>query len=67
MECQGINKDPDSSIVNDANLWATGTMGNAKRHLELFLHVINVTLETMKIVAASPKLDLVWSAISLVT
>ena len=33
-------------------------MGNAKCHLELFLRIINVSLETMKIVAASPKLDL---------
>ena len=67
MECQGIKKAPGSSIVNNANLWATQMMGNAKCHLELFLRVINVSVETMKIVAASPKLDLVWSAISLVT
>ncbi len=33
-------------------------MGNPKYPLELFLRVINVSLETMKIVDALPKLDL---------
>jgi predicted helicase len=36
--------------VNDANLWVTETTGNAKYPLELFLHVITVSLETKKIV-----------------
>ena len=38
-----------SGIVNDANLWATETMNNAKYPLELFLRVITVSLETMKL------------------
>jgi len=58
MERQSIKEDPDSGIVNDANLWATETMGNPKYPLELFLRVINVSLETMKIVDGLPKLDI---------
>lgn len=58
MERQGIKEDPDSGIVNDANLWATETMGNPKYPLELFLRVITVSLETMKVVNALPQLEL---------
>ena len=36
MERQAVTTDKDSGIVNDANLWATETMGNAKYPLELF-------------------------------
>lgn len=46
----------DSGIVNDANLWATETMGNARYPLELLLRVITVSLETMKIVRSLPPL-----------
>lgn len=48
----------DSGIVNDANLWATVTMNNPRYPLELFLRVITVSLETMKIVKALPRLDI---------
>jgi hypothetical protein len=37
----------DSGITNDANLWATETMGNPNYPLELFLRVVTVGLETM--------------------
>ncbi len=47
-----------SGIVNDANLWATETMGNAKYPLELFLRVITVSLETQKIVNGLPPLNI---------
>lgn len=47
-----------SGIVNDANDWAIETMGDAKYPLELFLRVITVSLETMKIVRSLPKLDI---------
>jgi len=47
----------DSGIVNDANLWATETMGNPKYPLELFLRVITVSLETMKIVNSLSSLE----------
>jgi predicted helicase len=59
MERQAVTTDKDSGIVNDANLWATETMGNAKYPLELFLRVITVSLETMKIVDAMPAMDTV--------
>ncbi len=58
MERQAVTTDKDSGIVNDANLWATETMGNAKYPLELFLRVITVSLETMKIVNGLPALDI---------
>lgn len=58
MERQAVTTDKDSGIINDANLWATETMGNAKYPLELFLRVITVSLETMKIVNALPKLEI---------
>jgi predicted helicase len=58
MERQSVSKDKDSGITNDANLWATETMNNPKYPLELFLRVIAVSLETMKIVEGLPKLDI---------
>lgn len=50
--------DKDSGIVNDANDWAIETMNNPRYPLELFQRVITVSLETMKIVKALPKLDI---------
>jgi len=58
MERQAITTHKDSGIVNDANLWATETMGDAAYPLKLFQRVITVSLETMKIVKALPKLEL---------
>ena len=58
MERQSVTTDKDSGITNDANLWATETMHNPKYPLELFLRVITVSLETMKIVQGLPKLEL---------
>ena len=58
MERQGVSTHKDSGIVNDANDWAIETMGDAKYPLELFLRVITVSLETMKIVKNLPKLDI---------
>ena len=58
MERQAVTTDKASGIVNDANLWATETMGDAKYPLELFLRVITVSLETMKIVKSLPTLDI---------
>jgi len=57
MERQSVTTDKASKITNDANLWATETMGNAKYPLELFLRVITVSLETMKIVQGLPGLE----------
>ena len=58
MDRQGISTHKESGIVNDANDWAIETMGDAKYPLELFLRVITVSLETMKIVKTLPKLDI---------
>lgn len=58
MERQSIKTDKASGIVNDANDWAIETMGKPKYPLELFQRVVTVSLETQKIVAALPKLDI---------
>jgi predicted helicase len=50
IERQGVRTDKDSGIVNDANDFATETMGNARYPLELLLRVATVSVETMKIV-----------------
>ncbi len=56
--CQSVTTDKDSGITNDANLWATETMGNPKYPLELFLRVVTVGLETMKVVNGLPALSI---------
>ena len=58
IERQCVKADKDSGIVNDANDWAIETMKNPRYPLELFLRVITVSLETMKIVRALPTLNL---------
>ncbi len=58
VERQCVKTDNDSGIVNDANDWAIETMGNPHYPLELFLRVITVSLETMKIVNNLPPLDI---------
>lgn len=58
MERQCVKTDKASGIVNDANDWAIETMGNPKYPLELFQRVVTVSLETQKIVAGLPKLDI---------
>ena len=58
IERQCIKIDKASGIVNDANDWAIETMHNPRYPLELFLRVITVSLETMKIVRGLPKLDI---------
>ena len=58
-ERQCVKTDKDSGIVSDANHWAIETMNNPRYPLELFLRVITVSLETMKIVRGLPKLDII--------
>ncbi len=58
VERQRVKTDKDSGIVNDANDWANDTMNNPKYPLDLFLRVITVSLETMKIVRSLPALTL---------
>lgn len=42
--------------THDAHPWATETMGNFKYPLELFLRLVTVELETMKLVKGLPQL-----------
>ena len=58
VERQCVKTDIDSSIVNYANDWAVETMGNPRYPLELFLRVITVSLETMKVVEGLPGLGI---------
>jgi len=57
MERQSVKTDKASGIVNDANRYATETVGDARYPLMLFQRVITVSLETMKIIRALPRLD----------
>ena len=58
MERQAVRVDKASGIVNDANDWATETMGNPKYPLELFQRVVTVSLETQRIVNGLPALTI---------
>ncbi|MDL2170845.1 MULTISPECIES: type ISP restriction/modification enzyme [Asaia] len=58
VERQCVKTDKASGIVNDANDWAIETMNNPRYPLELFLRVITVSLETMKIAKTLPALDI---------
>lgn len=52
-----VKVDKDSGIVNDFNEYAA-EIGNPRYPLDLFLKVITVSLETMKIVKSLPKLEI---------
>jgi len=56
MERQAVKTDKDSGITNDANDWATETIGNPRYPLDLLLRVITVSLETNKVVRGLPPL-----------
>lgn len=58
VERQCNKPDKKSGIVNDANKWASEVMNNPRYPFELFLRVITVSLETMKIVKGLPALDI---------
>lgn len=65
MERQGVSVDrynPDtkkgSDIVNDANRYAIETIGDPRYPYDLLRRIITVSLETVKIVKAMPKLDI---------
>ena len=55
---QGVRQDKASGIVNDANDYAIETVGDPKYPLDLVRRIITVSLKTMKIVKALPKLDI---------
>ena len=58
MERQCVKTDKASGIVNDANRYAIETVGDPAYPLKLFQRVITVSLETMQIVRALPKLEI---------
>ena len=58
MERQCVKTDKASGIVSDANAWATETIENPRYPLDLFLRVVTVSLETMKIVRGLPDLTI---------
>ena len=58
MERQCVKVDKASGILNDANAYANETVGDPAYPLLLFQRVITVSLETMKIVRALPKLEI---------
>lgn len=55
MERQCVKTDKASGIVSDANRYAIETVGDPRYPLDLFLRVITVSLETMRIVRALPE------------
>lgn len=58
MERQCVKTDKASGIVSDANRYAVETVGDPRDPLDLFLRVITVSLETMKIVRSLPELTI---------
>ena len=56
MERQCVKTDKASGIVSDANRYAVETAGDPRYPLDLFLRVIAVSLETMKVVRKLPEL-----------
>ena len=58
MERQCVKTDKKSGIENDANRYAIETMKDASYPLNLFLRMITVSLETVKIVKGLPALDI---------
>ena len=52
-----MSTDSKSGIVNDFNDYAA-QLGNPAYPLELFLRIITVSLETIKIVKSLPKLEI---------
>ncbi len=56
IDRQCVKTDKASGIVNDANLYATETVGDPAYPLKLFQRVISVSLETMQIIKSLPKL-----------
>ena len=56
MESYRVKTDKDSGIVNDPNDWAK-EQGKPRYILDLLLSIVTVSMETMRIVKALPKLD----------
>ncbi|WP_233842302.1 type ISP restriction/modification enzyme [Dyella sp. 2HG41-7] len=58
IEQQCVDPDKPTGIVNDANDWAEETMDNPRYPLDLFLRMVTVSMESMKIVRSLPNLDI---------
>ena len=58
MDRQCVKTDKASGIVSDANRYAIETVGDPRYPLDLFLRVITVSLETMRVVRALPGLEI---------
>ncbi len=58
MDRQRVRTDRASGIVSDANRYAIETAGDPRYPLDLFLRVITVSLETVRIVRTLPELTL---------
>lgn len=58
MERQCVRTDKASGIVSDANRYAVETVGDPRYPLDLFLRLITVSFETVKIVRSLPELDI---------
>ena len=58
MERQAVKEDATSGIVNDANRYATETVGDPRYPFDLLCRVITVSLETVEIVKNLPKLNI---------
>ncbi|MBU6331828.1 MAG: hypothetical protein KGQ80_05385, partial [Bacteroidetes bacterium] len=56
MERYAVTTHKESGIVNDPNDWAT-EVGNPRYILDLLLSIINVSVQTVDIVTALPKVD----------
>ena len=58
MDRQRVKTDKASGIIEDTNRYAIETVGDPRYPLDLFLRVITVSLETMRIVRALPDLEI---------
>ena len=58
MERQSVKTDKASTIINDANDWATETMHNPRYPLDLFARVTQVSIQTTRIIKTLPPLDI---------
>ena len=58
MERQCVKTEKASGIVSDANRYAIETVDDPRYPLNLFLRIMTVSLETMKIVRALPELTI---------
>lgn len=57
MERQRVKIDTASGIESDANKYAIETVGNEAYPLELLQRIVNVSMQTLKIVESLPKFE----------